>query len=285
MSSNPLTTGSVAKRATMLAKRILLRQLRGTGETELRHRRIQRWRRAFGDARPNRVVSVERQNRAGAFVLRKVEVFVDHRAGDAWVAVVSLRRRFELAAQRGDHLHRGGNRLGSTDRRAGRHHDAVGGERNERSGRVGALRYVGIHRFFRAEEGIADREGRTDEAAGAIDAQHDCARVFTIGLRNGALDQVCHAVVDGAGYRDDDDRTIEHRAGRHTGYAEGHAREPDPGANSQSLHTGSYLDGPREVTGAALRGEFLCDDLAHQVAVGEALERRHHQLHHRACVA
>ena len=152
---------------------------------------------AIASAMPARCAScgVERQDRAGAFVIGKVDVLVDHRAGDLRIAVVAQRRGLELAAQRRDIFLGVGDRLGRADRRARRHDDAVGRERDQRRGRVGALGDVGDDRNFCAENSASRIRNRgVDETPGTIDVEDDrSVACIGIGGVHRPLDQMRHA--------------------------------------------------------------------------------------------
>ena len=230
------------------AQRERLGRARGaSARCELRQRRIERRRRSSRRCPRARASSVLSVRIAPARLYCGRSTLLSTIApASCRVAVIALRGRFELAAQRRRCvLHRA---PGSARRRRSSAPGAItmrsARQRDERGGGVGALR-----RRRRSTGSCAEKSAsriskcRVDEAAGAIDVEHDRARrASLIRFGDGTLDEMRHAVVDGAGDRDDDDRAVERLAGRRGPPAPQRSRpRPDPGRSRQSLHAACYL--------------------------------------------
>ena len=76
----------------LLGERVGLRYDRSAGKAELRERRAEVRRSTGGDTRTHRVLGIERQHHAGAFVSRKIHLLIDHRSRKVRVVVRALRR-------------------------------------------------------------------------------------------------------------------------------------------------------------------------------------------------
>ena len=157
----------------------------------------------------------------------------------------------------------------------------------ERRRRTRPPAHVREHRFLRRENRVSNPERGVHQSAGAVHDEDDRSRVLAVRIVDGPLDQMGHAAVNGALYRDDHDRI----AGRHPRGDPAQAAKKqtarEPGAQPQRFHAVWYLRAAAEVTGARLgwRFELFGDDPAHEVAVGQAFELRHDRLHDGALVA
>ncbi len=129
-----------------------------------------------------------------------IDVLVDHRSGDRCVVVIALRGRFELGAQRGDRSSPVfGIGSAAPIEAPGAMTIWLARERDQRRRRIGALADVRDHRHLAPKRAHREFEmPASTRPPGLLTSSTIARRARALASLDGALDEVRHAVVDGA---------------------------------------------------------------------------------------